>query len=197
MMTRISVQSELEIAEVAKDSPAAKAGLQSGEVIVTLDGDGCAISRSFRPTEWPPVGAANRFANQGEDGHSRDRGQIGKQAAGGQLTVKCALLFLMPIAAVLARAESPATTPIDARKIAAASVIQIDKPDGSRLPKVCLVSPDGYFLTKASEVPNSRRHGSPSRRECGEDPRSAPRLALRSRALSVFECLRPRGREVE
>ena len=39
VMTRISGQSELEIAEVAKDSPAAKAGLQSGEVIVTLDGE--------------------------------------------------------------------------------------------------------------------------------------------------------------
>lgn len=67
--------------------------------------------------------------------------------------MKRALLFLMPIAAVLARAESPATTPIDARKTAAASVIQIDKPDGKPVAKGVLVSPDGYFLTKASETP--------------------------------------------
>ena len=39
VMTRISQQAELEIAEVAKDSPAEKAGLKSGDVIVTLDGE--------------------------------------------------------------------------------------------------------------------------------------------------------------
>lgn len=37
--TRISASAELEVAEVAKDSPAERAGLQGGDVIVTLDGE--------------------------------------------------------------------------------------------------------------------------------------------------------------
>lgn len=37
--TQISAAAELEVAEVAKDSPASRAGLQAGDVIVTLDGE--------------------------------------------------------------------------------------------------------------------------------------------------------------
>lgn len=68
------------------------------------------------------------------------------------MTVKRALLYLMPLA-LLARAEPPTAAPSDVRRKAGACVVQIEKPGGKPVVKGLLVSADGYFLTKASEVP--------------------------------------------
>ena len=66
--------------------------------------------------------------------------------------MKRALIAFLQIAAVV-HAETPdATSPVDARKTAASSAIRIEKPDGALVATGVLVTADGYFLTKASEV---------------------------------------------
>ena len=67
--------------------------------------------------------------------------------------MKRALVVLLQFAVVI-HAETPvATSPNDARKTAAVTSLRIEKTDGSLVASGVLVTPDGYFLTKASEVP--------------------------------------------
>jgi len=66
--------------------------------------------------------------------------------------VKRALVFCL-LHGPLLRAGAPATAPPDARQTVAASVIRIEKPAGKLAATGVIVTPDGYFLTKASEVP--------------------------------------------
>ena len=62
------------------------------------------------------------------------------------------LLATLLLAAVI-HAETPVAPPsLDARKMAAAAVLRIEKPDGALVATGVIVSPDGYFLMKASEV---------------------------------------------
>ncbi len=64
--------------------------------------------------------------------------------------MKRALLIALLHLAVAAQAD----TAVDAKKTAAAAAaIRIEKPDGALAITGVLVTPDGYFLTKASEVP--------------------------------------------
>jgi serine protease Do len=67
--------------------------------------------------------------------------------------VKRALAVILQFA-VAVHAETPvATLPDDARKTAVATSVRIEKTDGSLVGSGVLLTPDGYFLTKASEVP--------------------------------------------
>lgn len=68
--------------------------------------------------------------------------------------MKSALIFCLLPPALLLRAEPPpGVPPPDARQNAATSVVSIEKPPGKLVATGAIISSDGYFLTKASEVP--------------------------------------------
>lgn len=66
--------------------------------------------------------------------------------------MKRALLAILHFAAAVIHAETPAAAPHDPRKTAAETAIRIEKPDGTLVGTGVIVTPDGYFLTKASEA---------------------------------------------